>query len=156
MSGDHEHGHAHGEGHGHTHDTSGMVDDALRTSAEGIRALKLSLVGLGITAVLQLVIVLASSSVALLADTIHNFGDALTAVPLGIAFVLGRRPPTRRYTYGYGRAEDLAGIAIVITIAASSIAAAYAAIERLLHPHGVSNLPMVAVAALAGFAGNEL
>jgi cation diffusion facilitator family transporter len=97
-----------------------------------------------------------SGSVALLGDTLHNAADALTAVPLAIAFVLARRPPTRRYTYGYGRAEDLAGIVIVLTIAASSALAAYAAFSRLLHPRHVSDLAAVAVAALVGFAGNEL
>jgi cation diffusion facilitator family transporter len=128
----------------------------MESSTEGMRALWVSLAGLGATTVIQAVVVAISGSVALLGDTLHNAGDALTAVPLGIAFVLGRRPPTRRYTYGYGRAEDLAGIAIVITIAASSIVAAYAAIERLAHPHNVSNLAAVAAAALVGFAGNEL
>jgi cation diffusion facilitator family transporter len=97
-----------------------------------------------------------SGSVALLGDTLHNAADALTAVPLGVAFVAGRRPPTRRYTYGYGRAEDLAGIAIVLTIAASSALAGYAAVSRLMHPRHVSDLVAVAAAALAGFAGNEL
>jgi divalent metal cation (Fe/Co/Zn/Cd) transporter len=86
----------------------------METSARGLWALKVSLVGLGITALFQLVIVLMSGSVALLADTIHNFSDALTAVPLGIAFVLGRRAASRRYTYGYGRAEDVAGVVIVL------------------------------------------
>src|ERR1043165_5492175 len=123
--------HEHDGGHGHSHDHTSAVDEALEASAEGIRALKLSLAGLGITAVLQLVIVLMSSSVALLADTIHNFGDALTALPLGVAFVLGRRAPTRRYSYGFGRAEDLAGVLIVGMIAASSILAAYEAVTRL-------------------------
>jgi cation diffusion facilitator family transporter len=94
--------------------------------------------------------------VALLADTIHNFSDALTAIPLGVAFLLGRRPPNRRYTYGYGRAEDLAGIVIVAVIVLSSAAAAYAAIGRLLHPHPVTHLAAVAIAAAVGFAGNEL
>ncbi len=93
---------------------------------------------------------------ALLGDTLHNAADALTALPLGVAFVLGRRPPTRRYTYGFGRAEDLAGIVIVATIAASSALAAYAAITRLLHPRHVSDLIAVAAASLIGFAGNEL
>ncbi len=111
---------------------------------------------LGVTAALQAVVVVLSSSIALLGDTLHNVADALTAVPLGIAFVLGRRAATRTYTYGYGRAEDLAGIAIVVTIAASSALAAYEAIQRLLHPHHVGRLPFVAVAALIGFAGNEI
>ena len=93
---------------------------------------------------------------ALLGDTLHNLADALTAVPLGIAFLLGRRAPTRRYTYGYGRAEDLAGIAIVLAITVSSGLAGYQAVQRLLHPGSVDHLPAVAGAALAGFVGNEL
>ena len=97
-----------------------------------------------------------SGSVALLGDTLHNAADALAALPLGVAFILGRRPPTRRYTYGYGRAEDLAWIAIVVIIAASSALAAHATITRLMHPHHVSGLAVVAAAALIGFAGNEL
>jgi cation diffusion facilitator family transporter len=128
----------------------------METSREGMRALWVSLAGLGLTTVIQAAVVALSGSVALLGDTLHNAADALTAVPLAVAFVLGRRPPTRRYTYGYGRAEDLAGVVIVLTIAASSAVAAYTAIERLLHPRPVSHLGAVAVAALAGFAGNEL
>ena len=93
---------------------------------------------------------------ALLGDTLHNFADALTAVPLGVAFTLGRRAPTRRFTYGYGRAEDLAGLVVVLLITASSALAAYAAIRRLLHPEPVSYLGFVAAAAVIGFAGNEL
>ena len=125
-------------------------------SAEGMRALWISLGVLGVTALIQAAVVALSGSVALLGDTLHNAADALTAVPLGVAFVLGRRPPTRRYTYGYGRAEDLAGIVIVLTIAASSALAAYEAINRLIHPQHVSDLLAVAAAALVGFAGNEL
>jgi cation diffusion facilitator family transporter len=140
----------------HSHEAADKVDAELESSAEGMRALWISSAGLGVTTLVQAVVVAISGSVALLGDTLHNAADALTAVPLGIAFVLGRRPATRRYTYGYGRAEDLAGIVIVITIAVSSVAAAYAAAERLLHPHHVSNLPVVAAAAVAGFAGNEL
>src|SRR5664279_2351530 len=94
----------------------------------------MSFAGLALTAVLQLVVVLLSSSVALLGDTLHNFADALTAVPLAIAFTLGRRAATRRFTYGYGRAEDLAGLVVLVLIAASSALAAYEAIRRLLHP----------------------
>ncbi len=169
------HGHGHDDGHGdehggasgvwakvthffrpHSHEAADKVDAAMESSAEGMRALWISLAGLGVTTVIQAVVVALSGSVALLGDTLHNAADALTAVPLGIAFVLGRRPPTRRYTYGYGRAEDLAGVAIVLTIAASSVVAAYAAIQRLIHPQPVSHLWAVAVAALAGFAGNEL
>src|SRR5207248_2024196 len=98
----------------------------------------------------------ASGSVALLGDTLHNAADALTALPLAVAFVMGRRPPNRRYTYGYGRAEDLAGVGIVALIAASSGLTAYEAVTRLAHPRPVSNLIAVAAAAVAGFAGNEL
>lgn len=115
----------------------------------------ISLGVLGVTALIQLVVTVLSGSVAA-GDTLHNAADALTALPLGVAFVLGRRPPTRRYTYGYGRAEDLAGIVIVLTIAASSALAAYVAITRLLHPHQVSDLIAVAAAALTGFVSNEL
>jgi cation diffusion facilitator family transporter len=120
-----------------------------------MRALKYSLLGLGVTSALQLVIVVLSSSVALLADTIHNFADALTAIPLGIAFLVGRKAPNRRYTYGYGRAEDLAGIAIVLTITASSALAGSEAIERLLHPHKVSEIGWVIAAGIVGFVGKE-
>ncbi|MEV6928525.1 cation diffusion facilitator family transporter [Dactylosporangium sp. NPDC051485] len=140
----------------HSHDAAGKVDPAMEGSREGIRALWVSLAVLGLTAALQALVAAWSGSVALLGDTLHNVADALTAVPLGIAFVVGRRPPTRRYTYGYGRAEDLAGIAIVLTIAASAAVAAYAALDRLLHPAAVTRLPFVAAAALIGFAGNEL
>ncbi|MGO9505283.1 MAG: cation diffusion facilitator family transporter [Streptosporangiaceae bacterium] len=128
----------------------------MEASAEGMRVLWISLAVLGVTALLQAAVTVLSGSVALLGDTLHNAADALTAVPLGVAFIVGRRPPTRRYTYGYGRAEDLAGIVIVVTIAASSVLAAYEAITRLLHPRHVSDLIAVAAAALAGFAGNEL
>jgi cation diffusion facilitator family transporter len=140
----------------HSHETADKVDAALEASSAGMRALWLSLAILGATAVIQAVVTALSGSVALLGDTLHNAADALTAVPLGIAFIAGRRPPTRRYTYGYGRAEDLAGVAIVVLIAASSALAAYEAVTRLLHPQPVSDLIVVAVAALTGFAGNEL
>jgi cation diffusion facilitator family transporter len=166
-------GHAHGHGHvhasrpgvmgrlrhllrPHSHDASDKVDAAMEASAEGFRALWISLAILAGTALLQAVVVALSGSVALLGDTLHNAADALTAVPLGIAFVVGRRPPTRRYTYGYGRAEDLAGIVIVVVIAASSALAAYEAVTRLAHSRLVTNLLAVAVAAVIGFTGNEL
>ncbi|MDQ0939288.1 cation diffusion facilitator family transporter [Streptomyces sp. V1I1] len=96
-----------------------------------------------------------SGSVALLGDTVHNAADALTALPLGVAFVLGRRAANRRFTYGYGRAEDLAGIVNVLTIAASAAFAAWTAIDRLLNPQEISYLPAVAAAAVIGFIGNE-
>jgi len=128
----------------------------MEASSEGMRALWISLGVLGATAVIQAVVVALSGSVALLGDTLHNAADALTAVPLGIAFIVGSRPATRRYTYGYGRAEDLAGVMIVVLILASSALAAYEALSRLAHPERVSDLIAVAAAALAGFAGNEL
>ena len=140
----------------HSHEAADKVDAAMEASAEGMRALWISLGVLGATALLQAVVVAVSGSVALLGDTLHNAADALTAVPLGVAFLVGRRPPTRRYTYGYGRAEDLAGVAIVVLIAASSALSAYAAVTRLAHQRPVSNLLAVAAAALIGFAGNEV
>ena len=140
----------------HSHEATDKVDAALTASAAGLRALWISLAVLGGTALVQAAIVAVSGSVALLGDTLHNAADALTAVPLGIAFLAGRRPPNRRYTYGYGRAEDLAGVVIVLIIAASSALAAYEAVTRLAHPRPVSNLIAVAVAALIGFTGNEL
>ncbi|MEV5375870.1 cation diffusion facilitator family transporter [Streptomyces nondiastaticus] len=139
----------------HSHEAMDKVDAAMETSREGMRTLWLSLAVLGATTVVQAVIVAVSGSVALLGDTIHNAADALTAVPLAIAFVLGRRAANRRYTYGYGRAEDLAGIAIVLTIAASSALAAYEAVDRLLNPRTVTHLWAVALAAVVGFIGNE-
>ena len=140
----------------HSHDSADSVDDALAGSAQGIRAVKLSLIGMAVTAGLQLWVVLISGSIALLADTVHNFGDALTAIPLWLAFSLTRRPANRRYTYGYGRAEDIAGVFVVLMIAASAAVAAYESIRRLIDPQGVSDLGWVAAAGVIGFAGNEL
>ncbi|MDQ6724787.1 MAG: cation diffusion facilitator family transporter [Actinomycetota bacterium] len=140
----------------HSHDAADSIDTALTASAEGMRTLKISLVGLAVTGALQAVVVVASGSVALLGDTIHNLADALTAVPLGIAFLLGRRSPTKRYTYGYGRAEDLAGIFVVAMIALSSALAGWEAVRRLLHPRAVDHIALVMVAGVVGFAGNEL
>ena len=140
----------------HSHDSAGKVDAAMSASRAGLRALWLSLAGLGATAAVQALVFAFSGSVALLGDTLHNVADALTAVPLGLAFLVGRRAANRRYTYGYGRAEDLAGIVIVLFIAASAALAAWQAVDRLLHAAPVRNLWAVAVAALVGFAGNEL
>ncbi|NKY31380.1 cation diffusion facilitator family transporter [Nocardia gamkensis] len=139
----------------HSHDAADSIDDALEASAVGIRAVAISLVVLGCTAVLQLVIVVASGSVALAADTVHNFSDALTAVPLWIAFALGRKAATRRYTYGFGRAEDLAGLFVVAMIALSALIAGYEAVRRLLDPVPLDHLGWVAAAGLIGFLGNE-
>ena len=133
-----------------------MVDAAMESSREGMRALWISLVVLGVTALAQAVVVVWSGSVALLGDTLHNAADALTAVPLGIAFTVGRRAPTRRYTYGYGRAEDLAGVVIVLFIASSSVLAGYEAIRRLANPQPVDHLWAVAAAGVLGFIGSEL
>ena len=140
---------------GHSHDTADKVDSALEGSAEGLRAVGWSLAGLGITAVLQAAIVGLTGSVALLSDTLHNVADALTAIPIGIAFVLGRRARTRRFNYGYGRAEDLAGAAVVVTIAASAAFAGYESVKRLLDPSGVDHVGLIAAAGVIGFVGNE-
>lgn len=140
----------------HTHDHSDRVDDALESSAIGIRAVKISLAALGVTAVAQAVIVAISGSVALAADTIHNFADATTAIPLWIAFVLGRRPATKRYTYGFGRAEDLAGLFVVLMIGFSAVVAVYESVRRLLNPVPIEHLGWVAAAGAVGFVGNEL
>ncbi len=173
---EHEHGHAHGPNgehehdhdHGgfraaishffspHSHDAADSIDNALEGSAEGIRVVKLSLLGLGVTAIIQLVIVYFSGSVALLADTIHNFADASTAIPLWLAFSIGRRAANRRYTYGYGRAEDLAGVFVVLMITGSALVAAWESVQKLLHPEPITNLGWVAAAGLLGFMGNEL
>lgn len=150
-------GHADGRGaEGHSHGRTGKLDPALAGSARGIRAVKVSLVALAATAALQVVVVAVSGSVALLADTVHNITDALTAIPLWVAFAVGRRPPTKRYSYGYQRAEDLAGIFIVLVIAASAGFAAWEAIRRLADPGPVEHLPWVVAASIVGFAGNEL
>ncbi|KAB8182679.1 cation diffusion facilitator family transporter [Nonomuraea phyllanthi] len=166
----HDHGHDHGHGHGHrsvrgrfahglfrthTHDSADKTDAALESSSRGMRVVAVSFAVLMVTAALQAVVVVASGSVALLGDTLHNVADALTAVPLAIAFSLGRRAATRRFTYGYGRAEDLAGVVIVLLIAASAALAGYEAVVRLLDPQEVRAVGWVAGAALIGFAGNE-
>ena len=120
-----------------------------------MRALKISLVGLGATAVLQLVVALKSGSVALLGDSLHNVADALTALPLWLAFSLGRRAANRRFTYGYGRAEDVAGVFVVLMIAVSGVVAAWEAVDRLRNPRDVDHLVWVMVAAVIGMLGNE-
>jgi cation diffusion facilitator family transporter len=175
---DHDHDHPHGD-HGHSHGdhnhahAGGLrgffgelfhthshaeprTDRALESSERGIWALKVSLVGLLATALFQVVIVMISGSVALLADTIHNFADALTAVPLWIAFVVGRRPPTRRYTYGYRRAEDLAGIFVVLVMLISAGVAGWESYRKLTNPEPLNYLPWVMAASVVGFLGNEL
>jgi len=153
---DHPHPHVHGQvrhgGRGHTH---GFVDPSIATSEKGIWAIKWSFVILFATALIQVVVVWLSGSVALLADTIHNFGDAATAVPLWVAFALSRWKPNKRFTYGYGRVEDLAGIAIVLVITLSAIIAGYETVQRFLDPQPVGYLWAVAGASITGFIGNE-
>jgi cation diffusion facilitator family transporter len=144
------HVHPHGHDHGH-----GPVDPSILTSERGIWAVKWSLAILGVTATIQVAVVVLSGSVALLADTIHNLGDALTAVPLWVAFTLAMRPATKRFTYGYGKVEDLAGMAVVLIILISAVVAGYEAIMRFIQPQPVHYLWVVAVAAFVGFLGNE-
>jgi cation diffusion facilitator family transporter len=149
---DHHHHHPHG-GHGHTH---GAIDPSIATSDRGLWAVKWSLVGLLFTAVLQAGVFWLSGSVALLADLIHNIGDALTALPLGVAFIIGRRQPTARFGYGYGRVEDLAGVAVVAVVLISAVITAYESIDRVYHPQPIHHLGALAVAAIIGFVGNEV
>lgn len=148
----HSHGHSHADEHGHVH---GAIDPSIATTERGIWALKWSFAGLMVTALFQVVVVWYTGSVALLADTIHNFGDAATAVPLWIAFMLARRKPSKRFTYGYGRAEDLAGLLIVLMILASAVVAAYQSVQRLLNPEPVEYVWALIIASIVGFLGNE-
>jgi cation diffusion facilitator family transporter len=173
---DHDHGHQHGHGHDdehehdhaagprarlahllrpHSHDPADSVDDALSSSAEGIRAVKISLIALGFTAALQLAVAIASGSVAVLADTIHNFADASTAIPLWLAFWIGRKPPNDRYTYGYGRAEDLAGVFVLLMIVISAALAFWESLQKLFNPSPIAFVGWVAAAGVLGFIGNE-
>jgi cation diffusion facilitator family transporter len=140
----------HGDGHAH-----GIVEPSIATTERGIWAVKWSFVLLIATAALQAMVVIVSGSIALLADTIHNVGDAGTAIPLWIAFVLARRKPSPRFPYGLGRVEDLAGVAVVLIILASALVAGYEAIDRLLHPQTIHGLGWVALAGVIGFLGNE-
>ncbi|MGK2850446.1 MAG: cation diffusion facilitator family transporter [Candidatus Limnocylindrales bacterium] len=163
--GEHDHDHEHGAGplaalrdlfRPHSHDGASKVDAALTADARGVSALKVSLLALLLTGLAQLAVVLVTNSVALLSDTMHNVADAFTSLPIWFAFILARRAPTRRFAYGYGRAEDLAGLVVLAFIAASAAFAAYEAIDRLFHPAEVRFLWAVALAGILGFAGNEL
>ncbi|WP_375450481.1 cation diffusion facilitator family transporter [uncultured Devosia sp.] len=152
--GSHAYGHSHGAkgDHGHTH---GVMDATIATTARGIWAIKWSFAILAVTAVLQLIVVGISGSVALLADAIHNVGDAGTAIPLWVAFILARHKPTKMFNYGLGRVEDIAGVLIVLIILVSALVAGYEAIDRLLHPQAITNLWWVVAAGVIGFIGNE-
>ncbi len=159
---DHEHDHERGltgwlshlfSPHEHGHYAAAL--DPAMSNARGIWAVKVSLVALLATALFQVIVVVMSGSVALLADTIHNFSDGLTAIPLWIAFTLARRPRTDRYTYGYGRAEDLAGVLIVVMIFLSALEVFQQSFERIMNPQPIGHLGWVAVAAIIGFMGNE-
>lgn len=163
---DHDHDHSdslwgliagilHLPGHTHSHERP-THSDPLYNNELGIRTVKWALLILGITTVLQIIIYVASGSVALLADTVHNFGDALNSVPLWIAFVLARRAANKRYTYGYGRAEDIAGLLIVVSIAFSASYILWESIRKFFNPEPLTNMGWVAAAALIGFAGNEI
>jgi cation diffusion facilitator family transporter len=171
---DHDHAHNHDPEHDHEHFGNPLIEwfrhtftphdhgyqtaalDASLATNRGIRAVKISLVALLLTAGFQVAIVAISGSVALLADTIHNFSDALTAIPLGLAFTLSRRARNSRYTYGYGRAEDIAGVIIVLMILVTAFQAIYQSILKLMNPQPIENLAWVAVAGFVGFLGNEL
>lgn len=144
----------HWHGHGHEH-SSMAADPAVMSNEAGIRTIWLALLALGLTTLIQIVIVAASGSVALLADTIHNIGDTLNSIPLLIAFYLARRAATRRYTYGFGRAEDVAGVLIVLSIAVSAGVIFWEAIQKLLDPQPMQHVPWVVAAAIVGFLGNE-
>ncbi|MDP9426673.1 MAG: cation diffusion facilitator family transporter, partial [Actinomycetota bacterium] len=144
------HDHDHGE-HGHTH---GAVDPSITASDRGIWAVKWSFVGLMVTALFQVVVVLLSGSVALLSDTIHNFGDAATAVPLALAFALARLGTSRRFPFGYGKVEDLAGVLVVLIILFSAAVAGYQSVEHIFDPQPLDLLWAVA-ASVIGFLGNE-
>lgn len=149
---DHHSGHDHGP-HGHSH---GAVDPSIVASEKGLRAVKWSFLGLMATALFQVVVVWLTGSVALLSDTVHNFGDASTAIPLAVAFLLARRAKTKRFTYGLGKVEDLAGVIVVALILLSGGYAIYQSVMRFLYPQPVTNLFELSLASIVGFLGNEI
>jgi cation diffusion facilitator family transporter len=176
--GEHEHHDGHGHGHGHDHDGHGGIigtiaaifhigghkhdhgdlagDKALKDNELGIRTIYFAVALLGLTTIFQIAIYLFSGSVALLGDTVHNFGDAINSIPLLGAFWLANRVANKRYTYGYGRAEDLAGVLIVLSIGFSAFYILWESVNRLFNPVPLNSLGWVAAAAIIGFAGNEL
>ena len=144
---------------GFTHDHSHAdlaSDRAFLDNRLAVRTVWIALVALGLTTALQIVIYIASGSVALLADTVHNLGDALNSIPLLFAFYIARRAANKRFTYGYGRLEDIAGVFIVISIGFSAAYIIYESVQRLLNPLPLANLEWIALASLVGFVGNEL
>ena len=159
--GDHTHAHRSGilgwlqHTFAHSHDVHEKVDDVMESSERGFWATKWALVSLGLTTLIQIVIFWASGSTALFADTVHNLGDGANSIPLLIAFSLQRRVRSRRFTYGYGRTEDLAGLAIVLSIAVSAAVAGFESIRKLIDPEPMDYLGWVAAAAIVGFIGNE-
>src|SRR5699024_9920172 len=174
---DHDHGHgghghdhgapAHGHGHGpwakrkptigpHSHDSNEAIQSAEESSKEGIRAAWIGLAGMAATAILQMVIVAISGSIALLADTLHNVGHAVTTIPLVIAFRIGQRAASRMYNYGYRRAEDLVGLFISLIIAVSAGVIIYESVDALINPRELTSLWWVFAAGVVGAGGNEL
>ncbi|MER6007344.1 cation diffusion facilitator family transporter [Nonomuraea angiospora] len=169
----HGHGHGHGDDHGHdhgtglwarvkhtliphAHDANEAIQSAEESAQDGIRTAWIGLAGMMATAIGQMAIVAVSGSIALLADTIHNLGHAATTIPLIIAFRLGRRAATKKYSYGYRRAEDLVGLFISLVIVASIGLIIWESIDALINPHPLTNLWWVFAAGLVGFLGNEM
>jgi cation diffusion facilitator family transporter len=142
---EHEHTHAHGHAHPHGGHSHGLIDASILRSRDGVKTVSISLVVLTIAALAQTAIFLASGSVALLADLIHNYGDGLTALPLGIAFFLRS-----------ARGERWAGLGVVLAIFVSAMVALFETIERLIHPERLTHLWILAAAGVIGFVGNEV
>lgn len=156
-------GHGHGHGHRrlrvwrpHSHDVADQMDDRLTTGRDGMRALWGSFAVLLVTAAVQAGVVWFTGSVALLSDTLHNLADACTAVPLAVAFRLGRRAANPRFTYGYGRTEDFAGLVVLAVVGVSSVLALVESVRRFAEPQDVRQVPVLAGAAVIGFVGNEV
>lgn len=145
----------HQSNHKSDHHSHAGIDPSIASSDRGLWAVKWSFIVLFAAAAIQLAIVILSNSISLFADTIHNFGDAATAIPLAVAFLFSKKKPNSRFTYGYGRVEDFAGILVVLIILASAVVAGYEAIQRLIHPEMVTHLGAVIAASIIGFLGNE-
>jgi len=156
---DHDQGHNHDEhehgqkGHGHEH---GKVDADLYGNRAGLRAVQISTAGMLLVSVIQFAIAWVGGSAGLFADALHNFGDVFTTIALWIAFVISNRAANQRYTYGYYRSEDLAGIFIVLVIIASATVSAVESIQKLKSGNVPTQIYLSMAAALVGVAGNEL